>query len=86
MNTAQVIEAVQRISKRLGPLETKAAIRFLEERNVAESFRILLQYYDKQYRKALHNRQNLSNLLHTLACETVCAGNAQLLSKPMMPL
>lgn len=83
LNKVQMIEAVQRIAKRLGPLETKNAIRFLEEDQVAQSFRILLQYYDKQYRKALHNRQNLTNLLHEISCERVCAGNAQLLSKPI---
>lgn len=83
LNKLQMIEAIQRISKRLGPMETRDAIRFLEEGNVGESFRILLQYYDKQYRKALHNRQNLSTLLHTVPCETVGAGNARLLSKPM---
>jgi tRNA 2-selenouridine synthase len=81
LNKAQMIEAIGRISKRLGPLETKQAIQFLEAGNVAESFRILLHYYDKQYRKALHNRQNLPNLLHEISCAHVCTGNAQLLSK-----
>lgn len=83
LDTTQMIDAIRRIAKRLGPMETKNAIRFLEEANTAESFRILLQYYDKQYRKALHNRQNLTTLLHQIRCETVCAGNAQLLSKPI---
>lgn len=83
LNKAQMIDAIRRISKRLGPMETKYAIQFLEEENTAESFRILLQYYDKQYRKALHNRQNLPNLLHEISCERVCPGNAQLLSKPI---
>jgi tRNA 2-selenouridine synthase len=81
LNKTQMIEAIGRISKRLGPLETKQAIQFLETGNVAESFRILLHYYDKQYRKALHNRQNLPNLLHEISCARVCTGNAQLLSK-----
>lgn len=83
LNKLQMLEAVQRIAKRLGPLETKNTLRFLEEGNIAAGFRILLQYYDKQYRKALHNRQNLSNLLHTVSCEAVDAGNARFLSKPM---
>ena len=85
LNKAQMIEAILRIAKRLGPMETKNAVRFLEEGATGESFRILLQYYDKQYRKALHNRQNLSNLLHQIHCETVSTANAQLLSKPMTP-
>lgn len=81
LNSSQMMEAVQRISKRLGPLETKSTLQFLEAGNMAEAFRILLQYYDKHYRKALHNRQNLPNLLHQIACETVCSGNALRLSK-----
>lgn len=84
LNRAQMIDAIRRISKRLGPLETKNAIRFLEEADTISSFRILLQYYDKQYRKALHNRQNLPNLLHEISCATVDTANALLLSKPMM--
>lgn len=83
LNINEMAEAVQRIAKRLGPMETKNTIRFLGEGNIGEGFRILLRYYDKQYGKALHNRQNLSNLLHQIPCETVCTGNAQLLSKPM---
>lgn len=83
LNKLHMIEAIQRIAKRLGPMETKTAVRFLDDGNTGESFRILLQYYDKQYRKALHNRQNLINLLHQIFCETVCTGNAQFLLKPM---
>jgi len=84
LDKPQMIEAIQRIAKRLGPMETKNAISFLEEEKTEESFRILLHYYDKQYRKALHNRQNLPNLLHEIFCERVCASNAQLLSKSIM--
>jgi tRNA 2-selenouridine synthase len=83
LDQGRMIDAIQRIAKRLGPLETKNAIQFLEEGQVAESFRILLQYYDKQYRKGLHNRENLANLLQTISCPTVCSGNAQLLFKPV---
>ena len=83
LDKGRMIEAIQRIAKRLGPLETKDAIRFLEAGQVSESLRILLQYYDKQYRKGLHNRENLANLLQTISCPTVCSGNAQLLFKPV---
>jgi tRNA 2-selenouridine synthase len=48
--------AVMRIKKRLGGLETKTALNFLAEDNIAESFRILLRYYDKLYEKALTTR------------------------------
>ncbi len=59
----KLIEATTRIQKRLGGLETKTAIAFLQEANLAEGFRILLKYYDRQYTKGLHSRDNLQELL-----------------------
>ncbi|RYZ44411.1 MAG: tRNA 2-selenouridine(34) synthase MnmH, partial [Chitinophagaceae bacterium] len=81
LDRERMIAAIQRIGKRLGPLETKNAIQFLQEGSIEESFRILLHYYDKQYRKGLHNRENLSSLLTNISCEKVCVGNAALLSQ-----
>lgn len=52
----ELIQAVLKIQKRLGGLETKTAIGFLVENNIKEAFRILLQYYDKFYRKGLLSR------------------------------
>lgn len=66
-----LINAIVRIKKRLGPLETKTAIGFLVEDNVKECFRILLQYYDKTYFKALQNRENLATLLNKIDCLSV---------------
>ncbi len=77
--------AIQRISKRLGGLETKKAIELLQEDHITECFRILLHYYDKQYTKALHSRQNLPDLLYKIPCTSVDKSNAQLLlPKPMI--
>lgn len=73
--------AIQRISKRLGGLETKNAHRYLEENNLKECFRILLKYYDKQYHKGLHSRDALPSLLTRFACEKVNPANASLLVK-----
>jgi len=67
----RLTEAVLRIQKRLGGLETKNAIRFLEESNYKESFRILLSYYDKWYYKGLQNRENLSSILNKIPCTGV---------------
>ncbi|MBS1754365.1 MAG: tRNA 2-selenouridine(34) synthase MnmH [Ferruginibacter sp.] len=64
-------EAILRIQKRLGGLETKNAIRFLEEDNIKECFSILLSYYDKWYNKGLQNRENLSLLLNKIPCAGV---------------
>ena len=74
---AKLIESVQRITKRLGGLEAKNTIDFLEEGNFREAFRILLLYYDKRYLKGLHNRSNLPAVLKKLHCETVSSGNAE---------
>ena len=64
-------EAIIRIQKRLGGLETKNALRFLEENNYKDCFRILLSYYDKWYAKGLHNREDISNLLNKITCTSV---------------
>lgn len=67
----KLTEAILRIQKRLGGLETKKALRFLQEDNLRECFRILLSYYDKWYYKGLHNRENLSSLLNKMPCSSV---------------
>jgi tRNA 2-selenouridine synthase len=77
----KLMDSVKRISKRLGPLETKNTLAFLEEDNHEEAFRILLHYYDKRYLKGLHNREQLLTLLTKLNCETVTPANARLLTK-----
>ena len=40
----KLAEAIERIQKRLGGLETKNAISFLSENNIRECFSILLKY------------------------------------------
>lgn len=50
-------DAILRIQKRLGGLETKTAVAALEEKNFRGCFDVLLKYYDKQYRKGLENRE-----------------------------
>ncbi len=58
----QLINAIIRIKKKLGGLETKTAINSLVEDDVRESFRVLLHYYDKLYGKGLErNRENPSS-------------------------
>ena len=77
----KLTDAVKRISKRLGGLETKNTLEFLENDNFTEAFRILLHYYDKRYLKGLHNREQLLTLLTKLKSDTVSAENAHLLTK-----
>jgi tRNA 2-selenouridine synthase len=71
--TEALINAIVRIKKRLGPLETKTAINHLIEGGKQACFHILLQYYDKLYTKALSNRDKDSGPIHTIACPTVDA-------------
>jgi tRNA 2-selenouridine synthase len=67
----QLVNAIIRIQKRLGGLETKNAINHLLENNHKECFRILLQYYDKWYIKGLNNRENIEGLLNKIPCAGV---------------
>jgi tRNA 2-selenouridine synthase len=65
--------AILRIKKRLGHLNAKNAINFLSENNLKECFRILLTYYDKQYRKALQEHTNPQKQLINIEAHTVDA-------------
>ena len=69
----KIIEAVSRIQKRLGPLETKTTLLFLMDNNFTEAFKILLTYYDKTYLKAMYNRENIEDLLTKISFTTVDA-------------
>lgn len=64
----QLVLSIERIKKRLGPLETKMAIAHLNEGDVIECFRILLHYYDKLYEKGLNSRENISKILNKIPC------------------
>ncbi|HYC80132.1 MAG TPA: tRNA 2-selenouridine(34) synthase MnmH [Candidatus Binatia bacterium] len=67
----KLINAIIRIQKRLGPLETKTAINHLLEDNIKECFRILLWYYDKYYTRSLNTRENLKKQLLTINCHAI---------------
>ncbi|MGC4101049.1 tRNA 2-selenouridine(34) synthase MnmH [Ferruginibacter sp.] len=67
----KLVNAIIRIQKRLGGLDTKNAVNYLLEDNYRECFRLLLSYYDKQYNKALANRENLAAQLNKIACSGV---------------
>lgn len=76
LDKQQMLDAIGRIKEKLGGLNAKTAAQLLEEGNTIESFRILLKYYDKFYQKALHNRETLNSLLHTIECKSVTPENA----------
>lgn len=63
--------SIQRIQKRLGPLETKLSLQHLEDGETRQSFDILLKYYDKWYRKSLQNRENPEEQITKISCNRV---------------
>ena len=71
----KISDAIMRIKKRLGGLETKTAVNFLLDGNLKECFRILLSYYDKYYLKGLQNRENWQQMVTYVACPTVATEN-----------
>jgi tRNA 2-selenouridine synthase len=67
----RLLLSIERIQKRLGPLETKNAMAHLNKDEIELCFGILLLYYDKQYKKGLYNRENLESLLNKIPCLSV---------------
>lgn len=49
---AKLMDAVKRIERRLGGMETKNTLKFLEEGDIRSAFKILLDYYDRLYEKS----------------------------------
>ncbi|MEY2812020.1 MAG: tRNA 2-selenouridine(34) synthase MnmH [Bacteroidota bacterium] len=82
LDKTELGEAIKRIQKRLGGLETKMSLQFLEENNLKECFSILLKYYDKQYGKGLNNRPEPKPVVTTIPTVVVNDSiNADLLLK-----
>jgi tRNA 2-selenouridine synthase len=77
----QLINAIIRIKKRLGGLETKTAINALLENDTRTAFAVLLKYYDKHYGKALNSRED-SAKMNMIPCDEVdVAGNMNKLTE-----
>lgn len=68
-----LVNAIIRIKKRLGGLETKTAINCLIEDDTIGCFAILLKYYDKGYEAGLFKRDNPEQLIQKIPCKTVDA-------------
>jgi tRNA 2-selenouridine synthase len=73
----KLIDATSRIRERLGGMNAKTVTMYLLVGNIAGAFRILLEYYDRFYIKALHNREALHALLYTVTCKSITAENAE---------
>lgn len=66
LNINDLIEAVNRISKKLGGLDTKNIINCFNENNINLAFGLLLTYYDKQYDKATNARENIEKIMYKM--------------------
>jgi tRNA 2-selenouridine synthase len=77
-----LIEATERIQKRLGGLETKTAVDYITAGALKEAFSILLKYYDKWYEKNTKKEVLPTIELIPVSSEIVDpVHNAQLLEK-----
>lgn len=83
LDKERMINAIIRIKKRLGGLDTKNAINYLVEDNVEEAFRILLRYYDKGYEKAMETRENWQQLVTKVQGENC---NAEINAKKLVKI
>ena len=62
-------ESVERISKRLGPMETKLTLKAIDENNMKDFIRRVLVYYDKTYLTCQNERQPYS--IHNLSFDKI---------------
>jgi tRNA 2-selenouridine synthase len=85
LDQEKLIAAIDRISQKLGNLNAKTAILHLKEGKIAESFAILLKYYDKLYFKSLHNREGINSLLHSVECKSVTPENTNQFVSNLQP-
>jgi tRNA 2-selenouridine synthase len=69
----KLINAIVRIKKKLGGLETKNAINFLLEDDLKSCFTILLKYYDKLYLRGTYNRENAENIIQQIEFPSIDA-------------
>jgi tRNA 2-selenouridine synthase len=62
--TAELIESLERIGKRLGPQHVKRAVEWMHAGNSREAFSIALHYYDKAYQYNLEKSKTRKRILH----------------------
>ena len=82
----KLADAILRIQKRLGGLETKTAISHLENDELNMCFNILLKYYDKLYSKGLKNRPENNQEIYISAENCNSENNVALLIKKKLNL
>ena len=55
-------EAVNRISKRLGPQRTKDALVAIDKKKWSEACKAMLDYYDRCYEYEMNKKENINSL------------------------
>lgn len=76
----KLVECILKIQKRLGGLDAKNAINFVENSDLKAAFSILLKYYDKMYDSSLHKRDNIPTNRRVVKCEKAEIKNAEALT------
>ncbi len=66
-----LINAVLRIQRRLGGLDTANAVDFIQKGNTTACFSILLSYYDRLYKNSLDKREKLASILSIVQSDRV---------------
>lgn len=66
----RLLNAIERVSRKLGGLETKNAIDFLEHGDIRSCFAILLRYYDRMYEKSMKQREGWDQLVTFISAPT----------------
>nr|WKN39534.1 tRNA 2-selenouridine(34) synthase MnmH [Tunicatimonas sp. TK19036] len=80
LDAKKLARSIHIIEKRLGGLRMQQALQALEENRLADVADLLLEYYDRSYRRNLERKP--ACLIYTLGCETDnAAENAELLRK-----
>ena len=69
----KLVNAIMRIKKKLGGLETKNAINFILEDDLKSCFTLLLNYYDKLYLKSTYKREDAETKIKQLDFDSVNA-------------
>lgn len=69
----KLAKSIIRIEKRLGGLETKMALQYLEAGDILNCFKILLKYYDKYYLKCLDQKKDTVSFIKRIALENTDA-------------
>lgn len=69
----KIINAIIRIKKKLGGLETKNAINFILEDDMTNCFSVLLKYYDKLYLRNTYKREEADKKITILEITSVDA-------------